>query len=356
VIELKRYKINENTKIIFCISLCIIASGLLLVFPQNCADGVRRGLRLCAETMVPSLFPFLVLSSFILSSGITDFAGEKTDRIFRKIFRCSGICGCTIFFSLFAGFPVGCSMASELYSKNKITQSEARRIALSSVNAGPAFVIGAVGTMMLSSFRAGVILFVSLSLSSLIIAFLSRFILAENMPVTKKSTRSVSISQSLVSSVYNASKSMFSICAWIILFSCLINIISYSGGNEKFILSLKAFFEVSTGCAELANKESPVVLAAILGWSGLCVHCQVFPYILRIGLKAKYFFCSRILHAMLSSVICHLLLKIFPCAVSVFSSGTETITKIFAVSAPAAAGLILMCAIFILDLDTSKKV
>lgn len=354
---MKRYRISNTAKIIFCIILCIVTAVFLLAFPENCADGVRVGLRLCAETMVPSLFPFLVLSSFVLSSGVTDFIGEKTDRFFRKIFNSSGTCGCTIFFSLFAGFPVGCSMASELYSKNKITQNEAKRIALSSVNAGPAFVIGAVGTMMLSSFRAGVILFVSLSVSSLIIAFLSRFIQEEeSASPTQKSQSNISISQSLVSSVYSASKSMFSICAWIILFSCLLNIITQRNGNANFFLALKSFSEVSTGCAELAKTESPVVLAAVLGWSGLCVHCQVFPYIIKIGLKAKYFFCSRVLHAMLSSVICHLLLKIFPCTVSVFSSGTETLTKIFAVSAPATAGLILMCAIFILDLDTSKKV
>ena len=353
---MKKLKINENVRTILCIIFCVLFAFILIRFPKNCADGVRHGLELCAQTMVPSLFPFLVLSSFVLSSGVIDFLGEKTDKFFRKIFNFSGICGCTVFFSLFGGFPVGCSMASELLSKNKITQSEAKRIALSSVNAGPAFVIGAVGTIMLSSFKAGVILFVSLSLSSLIISFLSRFILSENPSSFRKDSAQLPLSQSLVSSVYNASKSMFIISAWILLFSCFTNIISANNNNDTFSLAAKAFLEVSTGCAEIAGKESPVILCAVLGWSGLCVHCQVLPYVLKTGLKAKYYFCARALHSMLSSVICYLLFELFPCNISVFSSNTETLTKAFAVSAPAAAGLMLMCAIFILDLDTGKKV
>lgn len=352
---MKKISINKNAKTIFAIIVSIFSALILLRFPAICAEGVVRGIEISSQTVVPSLFPFLVLSSFVQSSGVLDFAGEKTNRFFGKVFNFSGKAGCTVFFSLFAGFPVGCSLASSLLSQNKICRNEAKRIALSSVNAGPAFVIGAVGTALLSSVRAGVIIFVSLSLSSLMIAFLSRFILPSEKITQSSEKSSLSLSESLVSSVYNASKSMFIICAWIILFSCFLNIVSSRTQSDTFSVASKAFLEVTSGCCALAGKESPVVICAVLGWCGLCVHCQVFPYILKIGLNAKYYFCSRILHSMLSSVICYGLFKIFPYQVSVFSTGTEAMVKTFAVSAPATAGLLLMCVIFILDLDTAKE-
>lgn len=355
MIELKKINIKQNIKTVFAIIISAFLALILLRFPKICAEGVIRGIELSMQTAVPSLFPFLVLSSFVQSSGVLDFAGEKTNRFFRKIFNLSGTAGCTVFFSLFAGFPVGCSMAAELYAKNKICRDEAKRIALSSVNAGPAFVIGAVGTSLLSSVRAGVIIFVSLSLSSLIIAFLSRFILSSESLSQHSESQSSPLSKALVSSVYNASKSMFIICAWIILFSCFLNIVSSYSQNETFSLFSKSFLEVTSGCCALAGKESPVVICAVLGWCGMCVHCQVFPYIIKIGIKAKYYFCSRILHSMLSSVICFALFKFFPCEVSVFSTRTEAIVKTFAISAPATIGLALMCIIFILDLDTGKE-
>ncbi len=355
MINLKKININQNIKTVFAIIISAFFSLILLRFPMLCSQGVIRGIELSAQTVVPSLFPFLVLSSFVQSSGALDFLGKKTDLFFNKIFRLSGKAGCTVFFSLFAGFPVGCSMAAELYSKNKICRNEAKRIALSSVNAGPAFVIGAVGTSLLSSAKAGVIIFVSLSLSSLMIAFFSRYILNSDSSPQFSENKALPLSKALVCSVYNGSKSMFIICGWIILFSCFLNIISSNTKSEASAIFLKAFLEVTSGCCALAEKESPVIICAVLGWCGMCIHCQVFPYILKIGLKAKYYFCSRVLHSMLSSIICYGLFQIFPCEVSVFSTGTEAMMKTFAVSAPAAAGLALMCVIFILDLDTAKE-
>ena len=148
---------------------------------------------------------------------------------------------------------------------------------------------------------------------------------------------------------------MFIICTWIILFSCFLNVTSSFIKNEALSLFTEAFLEVTTGCCTLAKRESPVIVCAVLGWCGMCVHCQVFPYLLKIGLKIRYYLCGRILHSMLSSIICYGFFRIFPCEISVFSTETEMIAKTFAVSAPATAGLVLMCVIFILDLDTQKE-
>ena len=335
--------------------ICAFLIFLLLKFPSLSAEGVRKGLEICAGTMIPSLFPFLVISSFAVSSGIIGFSGRKTEKFFRKIFGLSPVAGMVVFFSLWSGFPVGCTMASGLLSQNKISSDEAKRIMLSSVNAGPAFVICAVGTMMLSSPKAGIIIYASLTSASLIITFLSRFILPDSGEKNKTVSESASFSEALVTSVYNASKSMFSICGWILFFSCFLAIASVNFSNEKLSAFLNVIAEVSRGCTVSAITGNPVILSAVIGWGGLCVHCQVLPFVKKSGLRLRYFFCGRILHSMLSSLICAGLIKIFPCHISVFSSGTTAIIKTFAVSAPATAGLLIMCAIFILDLDTHKK-
>ncbi len=352
----KLTRFNSEIKKVILISVCVYFAFLLIKYPSLSADGVRKGLHLSAGTMVPSLFPFLVLSGFLTESGVIDLLGRKSDKLFRKIFNSSGTAGSAVFISLFSGFPVGAKTACSLYEKNKITKTEAHRIALSSVNAGPAFVIGAVGSMMLSSVQAGVIIFVSLSVSSILIFFLTRFIFEENdvLPSIKNSTPSVS--EALVNAVYSSSKAIILICAWVLVFSCIANILSAKITNENYLSYIKAILEVSIGCEEMAEKKSPVILSAVLAWSGLSVHCQIFPYIQKIGLKAKHLFCSRLTHAMLASLICTFLLKIFPCEISVFSNMSQISLKVFSVSAPAAAGLILMCAIFVLDLDRLKKV
>lgn len=352
---MKKLRLKRNLKIACACIFCVISAVFILKYPILSADGIRKGLEICAKTMIPSLFPFLVISAFATSSGVLEASGRKTEKFCRKILKLSGTAGSAVFFGLWGGFPVGCSMAQTLLSQNKITQNEAKRIVLSSVNAGPAFVIGAVGTMFLSSFKAGVIMYVSLSLASLTISFLSQFILEDTSEKQINGAPPPPVSEAFVTSVYSASQSMFSICAWLMVFSCFLSIATGNISNENTSAFLKAICEVSLGCSEISRFGNPVILSAIIGWGGLCVHCQVLPNVIKTGLKLKYFFCSRILHSMLASLICSLLIRIFPCEISVFSSGTDAVAQTFAVSAPAAAGLLIMCAIFILDLDTHKK-
>lgn len=357
MIKLKNPIKNKNTKFFLALIISVTMAILLLKFPLLSSEGIRKGLEISAGTMIPSLFPFLVISSFAGQSGAIDFLGKKTDKFFRRIFGCSGKTGSVFLFSLFSGFPSGCSLASELYEKNKITQNEAKRIALSSVNAGPAFVVGAVGSMYLESSKAGIIMFLSLSLSSLLIAFFTKlFLPSSQYEEIYAETEKAPLSEAFVSSVYSGSENMLRICGWILLFSCLTNIISGTLHNGTFSFLVKVFSEVSSGCKEMSLTKNPSHLAFVIGWSGLCVHCQLLPYIIRIGLKIKFFLCSRLFHAGLSALITAAFIKIFPCEISVFSSGTEAAVKAFAVSAPAAAGLLLMCIIFILDLDSNKKI
>ena len=44
--------------------------ALLLLFPRQAAEGARSGLSVCAGVILPSLFPFLVLSSLFSSLGL----------------------------------------------------------------------------------------------------------------------------------------------------------------------------------------------------------------------------------------------------------------------------------------------
>ena len=66
-------------------------------------------------------------------------------------------------------------MISQLYENNSLSASQAKRMVWFCINSGPAFVVGAVGTTMLSSKKCGILLFASQTLAALIIGFFSRF-------------------------------------------------------------------------------------------------------------------------------------------------------------------------------------
>lgn len=143
----------------------VILTALVCLFlftrPEICSEGVRSGILLAAETVVPSLFPFMTVASFLLRSGLGEAAGKPFDKVCEKLFRLPGVLAPVIIMSQIGGFPIGAKMTYELLKKNAITENEAQRACLFCINAGPAFVIGTVGSEMLGSVKAGVLLYIS---------------------------------------------------------------------------------------------------------------------------------------------------------------------------------------------------
>lgn len=152
------------------------AAALIVAMPSVSAAGVKKGLLICASSAVPSLYPFCVLSAFFVRSGLCGYLGKFLEKPVRVLFALPGSAGAAACMSFVAGYPVGAGMTAALFSDGRISQSDAQRMTLFCVNAGPAFVIGGVGAGMLGSVRAGVVIFVSLTLAGLALGVLTRFI------------------------------------------------------------------------------------------------------------------------------------------------------------------------------------
>ena len=85
--------------------------GGILIAPQAASQGVRDGLTLCGQVVIPSLFPFLALSSFLVQSGLAQRAGHLLEPITKLLFRLPGAAGSAILMSLIGGYPVGAAHA-----------------------------------------------------------------------------------------------------------------------------------------------------------------------------------------------------------------------------------------------------
>ena len=197
------------------------AAALIVAMPSVSAAGVKKGLLICASSAVPSLYPFCVLSAFFVRSGLCGYLGKFLEKPVRVLFALPGSAGAAACMSFVAGYPVGTGMTAALFSDGRISQSDAQRMTLFCVNAGPAFVIGGVGAGMLGSVRAGVIIFVSLTLASLTLGVLTRFIPHdETNKHAAPAISSLPLSRALTEAVAEGTKNMISICAWIVMFAC----------------------------------------------------------------------------------------------------------------------------------------
>ena len=327
---------------------------LLLRFPEASGQGISDGIDLCLGTLIPTLLPFMILSTLMTKEKLFDRIPKPLKRLTEIVFSLDGKCLGAIILSMVGGLPLGCKTASDLYESGEISRSQARRMTLFCYCTGPAFTISSVGLYMLGSKKAGALIYLSLILSSITVGVLSRFFEDEDnsFHAPKAVGEKDIFSANLVTSVSSGSSAMLNICAWVIIFSCIIRLFEIMPLNASASFFLSCILEVTNG-AYLASGNLPLpIIAGIIGFGGLCGHCQVMPYLVRLRLSYKYFFVSRVVGGALSLIYCRLLTNIFPVSYEVFSMGTLPPQREGFVSSAVSIGMLFMAGLFLLG-DTA---
>ena len=310
------------------IFFCLMTTFCFLLVLRNADAAVEymgRGLTLCARTVIPSLFPFMVLSELLVSSG----AGEALGRIFarpmRWLFGLSGAGASAVFLGSMCGSPVGARTAVALYDKNAISRAECEHLLTFSNNPSSAFLITAVGASLFGNRRLGMILYLTVLGSSFLIGFLLRFFFRQDHEDGRHrhphfpSGLHVGGVSTFTGAVSNAAMSMLTVCAYVIFFSAITGtlfcFIEEVGSIPPGLAAASyGFFEMSGGISEavaLSNNETAVVLtAAIAGWSGLSVHCQIMALCGGRGLSFKPYLIAKALQGILCAAVMIVVLRV----------------------------------------------
>lgn len=328
---------------------------ILLKFPETSADGVRNGIDLCLAILVPTLYPFMILTNVFVNSGIINKTPDFIRKIMNCLFKLPGECACVIFFSMIGGLPVGAKMAQKLYERKTLTADEGQRMLYFCVNPGPAFVISSVGYYMLGSKEIGLLIYLSLVASSLTLGIMTRFINngTEYIKVNKKyNAYNKNIFQASVS---DASKSIITVCSWVVAFSCITEIIEKLSVSDTAKIFLQCITEMTNGCRISAENFSVPIIAGVIGFGGVCAHFQLMDSIIAMKMKYKYFLVGRILNGSIATLYCSLLLKWIPIANETFSAGVRPNERGMSASFFVSLLMILMAVLFIIGDDYSVK-
>ena len=111
------------------LGLGLLCATLALMFwPQEAMEAAREGLRLCYNVILPSLFPFFVLSALVVDLGLAGYLGRALEGLMRPLFHVPGACASALVLGFVGGYPVGARTALSLYQKGMCTKTEAERL------------------------------------------------------------------------------------------------------------------------------------------------------------------------------------------------------------------------------------
>ncbi|MBE6835242.1 MAG: hypothetical protein E7515_03205 [Ruminococcaceae bacterium] len=348
-------KILKSALLVLFVAFC---SYYLLSEPAVVSRGIKNALATVGGVLLPTLFPFMALACFIENSGVSSFIGRAFSFPTRLLFRLPGEASAAVIMSLVGGYPVGARMTSQLFNDGKITKEQAARMYLFCINAGPAFVISTVGVSLLGSLRAGVIMFCSLTLSSLLTGFSAGFLFSKPVIKEKREVKvfEKSVFEAFTKSASQATGGFLSVSSYVLVFSAICEGIRALPLSKNITCFIFSFLEVTNGVMSAAGSFSLPVITAIIGFGGLCVHFQVMSFVLESGLKLRYFFVARAVNGALASGICRVLLYLFPIELSVFSSTDKMVSAPYSISLPCFVAFLLMSISLIFDIAPRKKV
>lgn len=321
-----------------CLGLGLLCATLALMFwPQEAMEAAREGLRLCYNVILPSLFPFFVLSALVVDLGLAGYIGRALEGIMRPLFNVPGACASAFALGFVGGYPVGARTALSLYQKGMCTKTEAERLLAFCNNSGPAFILGVVGAGVFASSKVGLLLYLAHAAASVCVGFLFRFYKREEKRRERRASPTFEaerITVAFTGAIKNSFLSTLNICAFVVFFTVVIKLLFLSGllpglaGVLGALLSpmgfstqwaerlLTGLIELTsgvwtlTGAGTMSGKLS--MAAFLLGWAGLSVHCQVLSFIGGSGLSVKTYIGGKLLHGGLSALFIGLLLRFFP--------------------------------------------
>lgn len=353
--------VNEKktiwTDYIIAVLAAAVGVGLLTKAPEV-SEGVVFGLKTCAGVLIPALFPFMALSSFLSLTNAARILSAPLAPITTKIFKLPKELGATVLLSLVGGYPVGAKSISLLLSQGKISKRTAERMLCFCVNSGPSFLITAVGTGMLTDRTAGVILFVTQTAATLIIGA----IVSLRAKPVKAETGSVEMrgASALVAAVSSASSAMLAMCSFAVLFSGILSLVTASGITYRIarLLSIKesvvsavaaGFFEVTSGCVRAAGLSGDMAFAMIsiiVSFGGLSVLFQIMSCFRDNPVRFRPLIFARLSHMFVSTAMALPLYRMFCEAQPVFSpSGRPVAIHTDARMAFVSFCLLCMCAV-----------
>ena len=294
------------------------AFAALLRFPQEVSAAVTEGLRLSVSVLIPSLFPFFICVNLTSALGLTGVLARVFAPVMRQMFHVSGA-GCTaVLCGAAGGYPSGAQCVAALYREGQLSRAEAEYLLLFCNNAGPAFLFGAVGTVLGIGMTGCLLLWGIHLLSALVIGLVNRPKEAPNaaLPPVQRGNASGAV----VEAVRSAGQAVLQITMFVAAFSVLARLLTMAAAHilpDGVCTVLTGMLELSGGIAALANL--PIALrwklalaSFFLGFGGLCVWMQTQAVLAPAGLSGCGMLLAKLAQGLLAALITFFLAPLLP--------------------------------------------
>ena len=319
------FSIKRNFSGLLFSAIIFFMMILIIISPETFSKSTISGIKLFFYSVLPGLFPFMFLTKLLTELGVVFKITKRLSPVSEKLFGTPGVSIYCFLMSILSGYPIGAKIISDLYNKHLITEEDAKRMSLFCTTSGPVFVIGAVGVGMLSSFKLGLIIYISHILASLILG------IVYNLIYKRKNQKQISIvleskkqENMIASALSETINSLFMVAGFITIFYLLTEVLSvlniielisnvlekilpFTGiSKQEFSGILYGLTEVTHGAKDLSafGASCAPVICGLISFSGISIIMQSITFLKQAKIKTHTFIIFKCVLMILSFILC----------------------------------------------------
>lgn len=301
---------------------------LMLFFPKDAMSLASEGLMVWYRSCVPALFPFMLLSSYLIRQNLTDKLTKGFSRILTPLLAVTQNGIYCILTGFLCGFPIGAKTIADLYRDKKLSKNEAQYLLSFCNNLGPAFFLG----ILLPSIKSCSFIPVPFFLFGmygipLLSAFLHTLLCGKcfhsrtGNTVTRTVLPKESCMQSLEASIQSAIAGITTLGAYLILGnllfliplsgSRLLNLLTVYEVPEVLLTSCRCLIEITGGTAAMKGRF-PLFLLSILPLGGICCILQTKSMLKGTDLSLQKYLLAKTQQSLFCFLYYFFLFRLFP--------------------------------------------
>ena len=296
---------KKNRDVLKFLIIFILMYGLISNF-RVINKEILISLKMWANILIPSLFPYLVISGYVIRTGFPRFF-NPIKKVTSNFFNISYASAEVFLCSLLCGYPCGGICASDIYKRGLIEKKEAERLICFTNGASPVFLICAVGGVMLGNIGLGIVMYAVQTISSVTVGFILG-IFSEKNHFSKKPNPTHLKSASLTQCCENSVVTIVNIAGYIIVATAvgetviyLISSLFAYSLNVKYVVYY--FLEISKAMKLLSEFGTSdinfALMCACASLGGVSVIMQIFG-VIDESLKSIKIIIARFFGAILS--------------------------------------------------------
>lgn len=314
--------------LIMCVLLFIMFE--ILTSSTSIMETVSFSFGVWKNNIFPSLFPFFVLSEFLINYGFIEFVSELFKPIMNKLFKVKGVGAFVFIMSLISGFPSNSKYVRELYMNGLINEYEGTKLLTFTHFSNPLFILGTISILFLNNKEVGFLILFCHYFGNIIVGFMFR-----NYYVSEKENSKISFKNALLNmhkrrisnnksfgevmsgALTNGINTLLLIFGVVTLFLVITTIIDNNINLSSYYQSiLNGIVEMTQGLKYVSLLDIPLKIKGTLSvmfisFGGISVHIQLISILSDTKIKYFPFFVARVIHACISSLMFYFLFDLW---------------------------------------------